>query len=136
MLLFASGKCVVVGGKSVCDAPCGAKHIAELVSSMFTPCEVNAFTVRNMVFTARTPFRLRIDALYEQMRALKCFRQCFYDSICFPGIGCSVHAGKSPSLLIFASGRIICSGLKRSTNVLDFGNIFMPFINTYKSHNL
>lgn len=136
VLLFSSGKCVVVGGKSVRDARCGATQIAQLISSLFSACAVNAFEVRNMVFTASTPFRLRIDALYEHMRRLRCFHRCFYDPICFPGIRCSVHPGKSPSLLIFATGRVICSGLKHPLDVLDIGNIFMPFVETYKSCGL
>lgn len=136
VLLFASGKCVVAGGTGVHHALAGTTYVARHISAIISPCKVRNFIVRNMVYTTRMPFRLRIDALYEHLRSKKCFHRCFYDPICFPGIRCSLSAGKSPSLLIFATGRMVCTGLKRPDDVLEVGNLFMPFINAYRSSSV
>lgn len=133
VLVFGSGRCVLSGAKSLDDARMGAKRTAQIVlrRTKAPPCTVQKFVVQNTVHTCQLPCRIRIDPFYERLRREKVFVRCFYDPISFPGIRCKVDAAQSTSVLIFATGKIICAGATNAEQVLDAGNRFIFLLDEY-----
>lgn len=133
ILVFSTGKCVASGTKTDGDMQ---KTVGKLCRTLADrlgggKCLRPQITVQNMVFSSKAPFQLKIDALYEKLRSVHTFRRCFYDPITFPGIRCKVSGENSVSVLIFASGKIICTGVRNDTELLDAGNCFIPYLSDF-----
>jgi len=133
LLVFSTGKCVATGAKTADDMRQAAGRLCRTLSDRLgvPECHHSTITVQNMVFSSKTPFQLKIDALYEKLRSSQVFKRCFYDPITFPGIRCKVSADNSASVLIFASGKIICTGVRTHSELLDAGTCFIPHLKDF-----
>ena len=64
VLLFSTGKAIILGASTVTNALFGARKAAKHLRSLgYTRCAVNGFSIKNVVVSARLPYAVNIRQL-------------------------------------------------------------------------
>lgn len=111
-LLFASGKIVVTGVRSVHNATYATKKFAYIVEKIgFKPKEFFDFKVQNVAGTCDVGFPIRLEGL-----VFKHSNYASYEPELFPGL---IYRLVSPAVvfLIFVSGKIVITGGKKESDL-------------------
>ena len=108
--LFASGKMISVGTKRVTDAINDLKYVAKLLEERNIARMVDEPRIHNIVVVVDVGKPLDIDELIHRLPG------AMYEPEIFPGL---VYKYKNFTLLIFASGKIVCAGLRAERQVED-----------------
>ncbi|KAL7684246.1 putative TATA-box binding protein [Plasmopara halstedii] len=104
ILLYRSGKFVVVGATSVQDANLAAEKLQSVLKKASFPSKCNRFSIRNVVGSADVCFKVRLEGLARDH-----LRFSTYEPELFPGLIYRMLHPKC-TLLIFISGKIVITG--------------------------
>jgi len=128
-LLFSSGKLVITGAVSKQMAICAIRSVMYMLSGVFA-CDhlyYENHIIQNMVCNVRLPHlkSINIKQIHVDHSALST-----YQSTIFPGL--IFRPENSPIvLLIFKSSRIVVTGARTYTDIIDgFGSV-LPLLRTY-----
>jgi len=126
-LIYASGKIVSVGGKSVKS---GEKAVRKLVQEFNevcgVPCELVDFRVTNLVGSTSLGYKIRLDEMYEANR-----RNCTWEAELFPGLKFR-YKFLGVSVTAFASGKINVLGAKTWDQIEQAAERFKRIAPRYK----
>ena len=129
-LLFASGKIVVTGVRSVHNATYAAKKFAYIVEKVgFKPKEFFDFKVQNVAGTADVGFPIRLEGL---VYAHSNFAS--YEPELFPGL---IYRMLSPNVvfLIFVSGKVVITGGKKESDLSTaLSRLYSTLLEFKKTH--
>ncbi|OWZ21965.1 TATA-box-binding protein [Phytophthora megakarya] len=106
VLIYRSGKFVVIGATSVEDAKLAGEKLVSILKKISFPSDSSPFTVRNVVGTADVCFKIRLEGLARDH-----LRFTTYEPELFPGLIYRMLRPKC-TLLIFISGKIVITGCK------------------------
>jgi transcription initiation factor TFIID TATA-box-binding protein len=112
-LVFGSGKLVCTGAKSPEESRRAIYKIIDLLKAEDTPIKKEPeITVQNIVASADLGIELNLDAIVFGLP------NCEYEPEQFPGL---IYRMKKPKvvLLLFGSGKIVCTGAKTRQDVDD-----------------
>ena len=113
VLLFSTGKAIILGAKSEKEALFGARKAARLLRSLdknYLGCKVNDFNVKNVVVTARLPYKIN---LYDLARSYP--REAVYEPELFMAL---IFKLKQPSgkAIVFEKGIINIVGINNEVD--------------------
>ncbi|EGZ09615.1 hypothetical protein PHYSODRAFT_522103 [Phytophthora sojae] len=104
VLVYRSGKFVVIGATSVDDSKLAADKLVSIFKKVSFPSDCSPFTVRNVVGSSDVGFRIRLEGLARDH-----LRFSTYEPEMFPGLIYRMLRPKC-TLLIFISGKIVITG--------------------------
>ncbi|CAI5715731.1 unnamed protein product [Hyaloperonospora brassicae] len=110
VLVYRSGKFVVIGASSVEDAKVAAEKLVSILKKVSFPSESSPFTICNVVGSADVCFKIRLEGLARDH-----IRFSTYEPELFPGLIYRMLRPKC-TLLIFISGKIVVTGCKTPAN--------------------
>jgi len=110
-LIFSTGKIVCTGARNAEDIETVIKKVVKVLkeSGIANP-KTYKIEVQNIVSSARLPARLNLDKIVFQVENSE------YEPNQFPGLVYRIKDPKS-TLLLFGSGKIICTGVRRIEEV-------------------
>ncbi|KAG6582889.1 TATA-box-binding protein [Phytophthora cinnamomi] len=106
VLVYRSGKFVVIGATSVGDAKLAADKLISIFKKVSFPSDCSPFVIRNVVGSSDVGFRIRLEGLARDH-----LRFTTYEPEMFPGLIYRMLRPKC-TLLIFISGKIVITGCK------------------------
>ncbi|POM72764.1 TATA-box-binding protein [Phytophthora palmivora] len=106
VLIYRSGKFVVIGATSVEDAKLAGDKLVSILKKVSFPSDSSPFTIRNVVGAADICFKVRLEGLARDH-----LRFSTYEPEMFPGLIYRMIRPKC-TLLIFISGKIVITGCK------------------------
>lgn len=134
-LLFTSGKLVITGGTSWYECVLTAKHVTELIQSVFITQKfwVVSCNIQNIVAKTTVPLPeggiLDVDMMYQEMNSL-----CTFQKTMFPGL--IYRPINSPVVLLcFTSGKIVITGGKTVEDVVVGWNSLWPTVKRFIKNN-
>uniref|UniRef100_A0AAV1UQV8 TATA-box-binding protein n=1 Tax=Peronospora matthiolae TaxID=2874970 RepID=A0AAV1UQV8_9STRA len=104
VLIYRSGKFVVIGAPSVEDAKVAAEKLVSILKKVSFPSDSSPFTIRNVVGSTDVCFKIRLEGLARDH-----LRFSTYEPEMFPGLIYRMLRPKC-TLLIFISGKIVITG--------------------------
>ncbi|CAH0491867.1 unnamed protein product [Peronospora farinosa] len=104
VLVYRSGKYVVIGATSVEGARLAADKLISILKKVSFPSDSNPFTIRNVVGSTDVCFKIRLEGLARDH-----FRFSTYEPEMFPGLIYRMLRPKC-TLLIFISGKLVITG--------------------------
>ena len=111
MLIFASGKIVCTGARTIADVRKAVEKVAIIIRPLKigVPKKYN-IQIENIVASAQIPARLDLDKIAFESENSE------YEPSSFPGL---VYRIKDPkaALLLFSSGKVVCTGIRRIEDV-------------------
>ncbi|KAL3672654.1 hypothetical protein V7S43_001949 [Phytophthora oleae] len=110
VLLYRSGKFVVLGAASVEDAKLAADKLVSILKKVNFPSDSSPFIIRNVVGSTDVCFRIRLEGLARDH-----LRFSTYEPEMFPGLIYRMLRPKC-TMLIFISGKIVITGCKTSAD--------------------
>eukprot|EP00961_Rhodomonas_salina_P305068 3941838-Rhodomonas_salina.2 len=128
-LLFSSGKLVITGSISMYACILAAHTISALLRESDTSQDfrIVSCVVQNIVAHAETPIAKRVDV--DEFYSAYCEYATYQKSV-FPGL--VFRPPESPIvLLIFASGKIVCTGGKSCDDIQNGFRRLYPLIRPY-----
>ena len=109
--IFASGKMISIGTKSEKEAFCELGYAKKfLVEKGFTKPVLIQPKIRNIVVTADLGENVNLEELTKNCRMI-------YEPEQFPGGILRIEEPYKTTILIFASGKVVITGLKRSNQI-------------------
>ena len=129
VLLFSSGKLVITGSVSRQMAMAAVRSVMHMLRILFVPEEMSytVHTIQNIVCNVRLPnlSSIDIDKLYTEKSMFCTFQPGIFPGLIFRPI-------KSPVvLLIFRSSRIVVTGARTYTDILDGFSDLIPQIKPF-----
>eukprot|EP00043_Microstomoeca_roanoka_P008085 m.77991 g.77991 ORF g.77991 m.77991 type:complete len:271 (+) comp14095_c0_seq1:407-1219(+) len=128
-LVFATGKMICTGAKSVEHAYSGARKFAKIIKKLgFTEVRFRDFTVQNVVARCDVKFPIRLESVQAHYSVFST-----YEPELFPGL---IFRMAEPRvvILIFVSGKVVITGAKKEEHLQQaFDNIFAILQNFKKS---
>lgn len=109
VMVYRSGKFVVVGASAVEDARLAAEKLISILKKISFPTRHTPFRIRNVVGSAEVFFKLRLEGIARQHA-----RFCTYEPELFPGLIYRMLRPKC-TLLIFISGKLVITGCQSPT---------------------
>mmetsp|Transcript_22106 Transcript_22106/g.44158 ORF Transcript_22106/g.44158 Transcript_22106/m.44158 type:complete len:289 (-) Transcript_22106:60-926(-) len=125
-LLFASGKCVITGSRSIHNAHLSSRKLAYILTKLQFPVTNPAFKVRNMIGTLDLGFPVRLEGIvYDHAKFAS------YEPELFPGL---IYRCLSPKvvLLVFVSGKVVITGAKDEGDMARVMEKMFPVLEEYK----
>ncbi|KAF4323210.1 hypothetical protein BBO99_00002762 [Phytophthora kernoviae] len=106
VLVYRSGKFVVLGATSVGDARLAADKLISILKKVSFPSKHTPLSIRNVVGSTEVCFKVRLEGLARHHS-----RFCTYEPELFPGLIYRMLHPKC-TLLIFISGKLVITGCK------------------------
>ena len=105
-LIFATGKIVITGAKTVDDAWISARKYVRILQKLEFPAKFTEYKVVNIVGCCSTGFSIRLES-FAHFKS----QNTSYEPELFPGL---IYRMKQPKvvILIFVSGKIVLTGAK------------------------
>ncbi len=125
ILIFKSGKLIIIGAKSETDAKMSAEKSAKDISRLLEKkLKVESFNITNIVANADIGWRLDVGALSQ-------YKLAFKDET-FPGV---IYRMGQPvkAVLIFSSGKIVFTGAKTRGDIDSAFEILKRELLAFKS---
>ncbi|XP_046920131.2 uncharacterized protein LOC124500135 [Dermatophagoides farinae] len=125
-MLFASGKIVVTGAKNERLACLACRKYGRIVQKLGYDVKFSEFKVQNIVSTVDMKFPIRLDKL-----AIYHGQFCTYDPDFFPAL---IYRMVRPRtvLLIFVSGKLIITGARSRTEMMETMEHIGPVLCSYR----
>ncbi|ETV71110.1 hypothetical protein H257_13510 [Aphanomyces astaci] len=127
VIIFGTGKVVVVGMKAVSELEIVARKVESIVRKIgFTAATAQFLSVRNITATAKTPYPIRLEGILTQHSSF-----CTYEPELFPAL---YYRMLEPKLcfIVFVSGKVVVCGAKAMDEVTDgFANL-MPVLRQHR----
>lgn len=127
-LIFSSGKMVCTGAKSEDESRLAARKYARIVQKLGFDAKFLDFKIQNMVGSCDVKFPIRLEGL-----VLTHSQFSSYEPELFPGL---IYRMVKPRivLLIFVSGKVVLTGAKVRSEILEaFENIY-PILKGFRKH--
>jgi transcription initiation factor TFIID TATA-box-binding protein len=128
-LVFASGKMVITGAKSIEMARLAARKHARVIQKCGFMAKFKDFKVQNYVGSCAAGFSIRLEGLcYTHMVS------CTYEPEIFPGL---IYRMLNPRvvILVFANGKIVLTGAKEEHEIYDAFNKLYPILLDFRLPN-
>ncbi|TDH71977.1 hypothetical protein CCR75_004878 [Bremia lactucae] len=124
VLLYRSGKFVVIGATSVVNAKLAAEKLISILKKVSFPCDSSPFVIRNVVGSTDVCFKIRLEglardhvrfstvsgSLHARLSVRQLTREAFqYEPELFPGLIYRMLRPKC-TMLIFISGKLVITG--------------------------
>ncbi|KAL0211088.1 hypothetical protein P9112_009386 [Eukaryota sp. TZLM1-RC] len=126
-LVFRTGKMVVTGAANEDDCLRAARRFCRILQKVKCPVRFTDFKVENIVGVTNVGFSIDLEALH--VRHSK-FAQ--YEPELFPGLIYRIHEPKV-CLLIFVTGRVVCTGAKSREAIYSGLGKIRPVLNDFKA---
>jgi len=128
-LIFASGKMVVCGAKTVEMSRLGGRKFARIVQKLgFSEAKFKDFQLRNLVGSADVRFPIRLEGLASDHED-----HASYEPELFPGLIYRLNKPKT-TLLIFVSGKVVITGAKTKEDLTQGLDAIFPVLLHYKKN--
>lgn len=112
-LIFRTGKCMVVGSKSVDASLDAAKQLVFLLNRSGLNLTLDDFCVKNIVASSKTEGPLDIKKFYNDFR-----EQSSFEPELFPGLHFSIN-GTKMKFTVFPNGKYFLTGGKTNEDLLE-----------------
>ncbi|GLE01544.1 hypothetical protein PINS_up010374 [Pythium insidiosum] len=126
MLIYKSGKFVVVGAKTPTDAHTTVDKFVSVLQKIDFPHDLASFTIANVICSIDLRFRLRLEGLAHDHR-----RFCTYEPELFPGL-IYRYLRSNVTLLVFVSGKVVITGSKSIEQAEDVLVKMYPVLLQYR----
>ena len=125
-LIFGSGKVVLTGARNEEDSLLGIRKICKILQALGCPASINGFRIQNMVATGDCGFPIRLEGLADEHSKFSS-----YEPELFPGL---IYRMESPHIvfLIFVSGKVVITGARGRTAVIQGINALYPVLFKYR----
>jgi len=129
-LLFASGKMICTGAKTISDCRNAAMKYAAIITKVGYHVQFNDFKVQNITATSDAGFPIRLEALIFAMP-----KNCTYEPELFPGL---IYRLENPKVvfLIFVSGKVVLTGAKDIAHLTTAFEVIFPTLSSFRKRNL
>ncbi|KAL2458485.1 TATA-box-binding protein 2 [Abeliophyllum distichum] len=126
-LIFASGKMVCTGAKTMQQSKLAARKYARIIQKLGFPAKFKNFKIQNIVGSCDVNFSIRLESF--QISSHGIFST--YEPELFPGL---IYRMKKPKIviLVFSSGKIVIAGAKVEDEIYAAFEIFFPVLTQYK----
>jgi transcription initiation factor TFIID TATA-box-binding protein len=125
-LFFGSGKVVCTGASSVNAARLSLLKFVRILRRIGLVVNMNQFRVQNVVASAGLGYQLKLGALLQ-----KCGVYASYEPALFPGL--VYRPADTPIVfLLFRSGRVVITGAKTTSQVVERYAILLAFIESVR----
>lgn len=113
-LIFATGKLVVTGTKSLYDANIACRKFARVLQKLGYGVKISNMKVQNIVatFDYRKPISLEVLQVAHP-------KFCTYEPELFPGLTWRIIGKSNVVLLMFKSGKVVITGSKTIEETID-----------------
>eukprot|EP00049_Salpingoeca_infusionum_P027158 m.30764 g.30764 ORF g.30764 m.30764 type:complete len:221 (+) comp9328_c2_seq1:318-980(+) len=140
IMVYRTGRCMVLGAKSAASAEAAAKRCTLAISKALSRAmprqkqkvdrsalQCNNFAVHNVVGLLKLPFLINLEAMYNENMLL-----CQYDMEAFPGL---VLRLPSPdvTLLVFHSGKVVLTKGKCAQDLQRAAHDSVPLLQKFKT---
>ncbi|CAI5745911.1 unnamed protein product [Peronospora destructor] len=125
VLVYRSGKYVVIGATSVEGARLAAAKLISILKKVSFPSDSSPFTIRNVVGSTDVCFKIRLEGLARDH-----LRFSTYEPEMFPGLIYRMLRPKC-TLLIFISGKLVITGCEGRNGEKAIGKIY-PVLLQYR----
>ena len=128
-LIFASGKMVWTGAKSEEMSKIAAKKFAKSIKFMGFKVRFTEFRIQNIVGSWDLGFGIKLEKLHQSQS-----RFCNYEPEIFPGL---IYRVLKPKVvvLVFVSGKIVLTGGKSRTEILDAYDVVKPMLQQHRKYD-
>jgi transcription initiation factor TFIID TATA-box-binding protein len=126
-LVFASGKMVITGARTVDMSRLAARKFARIVQKLgFSEAKFKDFQLRNLVGSCDVRFPIRLEGL-----ACDHEDHASYEPELFPGL---IYRLTKPKVvvLIFVSGKVVITGAKCKSDLTEALDAIYPVLLQYK----
>lgn len=125
-LVFSSGKMVCTGAKSEELSRLAARKYARIIQKLGFPARFMEFKVQNMVGSCDVKFPIRLEGLVVAHSQFSS-----YEPELFPGL---IYRMVRPKivLLIFVSGKVVLTGAKERSQIIEAFNNIYPILKNFK----
>jgi transcription initiation factor TFIID TATA-box-binding protein len=124
--VFATGKIVVAGARSVADARLAAMKYARLLQKLGFPARFVGFRVRNLVARCAVAFKIRLEEFAEEQRPLS-----HYEPELFPAVFLDLRKPKT-MVLVFGSGRVVITGARSDEDAKSAWRQVQPVLEEFR----
>ncbi|EPX70766.1 TATA-binding protein [Schizosaccharomyces octosporus yFS286] len=127
-LIFASGKMVVLGGKSEDDSKLASRKYARIIQKLGFNAKFTDFKIQNIVGSCDVKFPIRLEGLAYSHGTFSS-----YEPELFPGL---IYRMVKPKvvLLIFVSGKIVLTGAKVREEIYQAFEAIYPVLSEFRKH--
>ena len=132
-IIFNNGGITVSGAKSEIESKNSAKSFAKDIKKLGYNVIFRDFKVQNVVGTCNANFEIPLSKL--SLELLNNGLSCHYEPEIFPGLTYHMQEPKI-CLKIFSSGKINFVGAKKSHQIFDALNKFLPFLKLFQKKSL
>ena len=129
ILIFKTGKIVIVGAKTQEDSEAGAQKTAKVITRIVKGnIFCSEFKIQNIVVSEKFNFKPDLEAFYISKRFL-CQQ---YDGF-YPAIKCYSNKEKGNLFAnLFYSGQMVISGADNMDDIIDYLNILSSVMKRFK----
>eukprot|EP00127_Corallochytrium_limacisporum_P003841 Clim_evm55s153 gene=Clim_evmTU55s153 len=128
-LVFASGKMVVTGAKSITEAKRAGMKFRKIIQKTCPNIDIKFrdFTIQNMVASADVRFPIRLEGISGSHQSAF----STYEPEVFPGL---IYRMYDPivTLLIFVSGKVVLTGAKTDESIEDAFDKIYPLLSEFR----
>lgn len=127
-LIFKTGKIVCTGARNENDAHFAARKFARILQKLSYPVKFLDFKIQNIVATVDLRFPIRLENLNQVHGQFSS-----YEPELFPGL---IYRMVKPRvvLLIFVNGKIVFTGAKTKTDILDSLENMYPILQSFRKN--
>ncbi|KAL2480423.1 TATA-box-binding protein 2 [Abeliophyllum distichum] len=126
-LIFASGKMVCTGAKTMQQSKLAARKYARIIQKLGFPAKFKNFKIQNIMGSCDVNFSIRLESF--QISSHGIFST--YEPELFPGLIYRMKKAKIV-ILVFSSGKIVIAGAKVEDEIYAAFEIFFPVLTQYK----
>ncbi|KAF0987873.1 hypothetical protein HZS_8113 [Henneguya salminicola] len=125
-LVFSSGKLVITGSRTEHEARLAARKYARIVQKLGFPAIFSNFRIQNIVASCDVNFPIRLEGILIEHGQF-----CSYEPELFPGL---IYRMVKPRvvLLIFVSGKVVLTGAKVRSEIMEAFLNICPILTKYK----
>lgn len=127
-LVFAKGKCQILGTKSVDDARLAGRKFARILNKLGYVTKFENFNVQNVVASVDTKMAIRLEGIVAHSVHSQLAR---YEPELFPGLCYRVEVPKV-TLLVFASGKIVFVGARSVEHIHQAWEKMYPVLRGFR----
>lgn len=125
VLIFKSGRFVVVGTKSTEDSKNAAEIFAASLAALGFPVSLQDYAVKNLVGSYSLGFQVDLLKLRECLGY-----KCIYEVEMFPGL--QYHNDNNITIIVFHTGKLILTGCKSINDMYSAFTTFLPIVSACK----
>jgi transcription initiation factor TFIID TATA-box-binding protein len=127
-LIFRTGKLIITGTKNEDDTCFAARKVAKMLKKLDFDTKFINFGIQNIVSTGDVGFPVRLEGIAQEHAPF-----CSYEPELFPGLIYRMQVPKVV-ILIFVSGKIVLTGAKARSQLVQAAELIHPVLVTFSKH--